>query len=118
MARAERKHLSKPDETRTFEKGKVDLVNIGGGSVGKLVLQPGWKWSLHVKPIAKTKLCEASHFGYQVSGRIHVAMADGTEFDVGPGEVTAIPPEHDAWVVGNEPAVIIDWTGASNYAKR
>jgi len=117
MASAERKDLKLPDEARTFEKGKLELVNIGGGTVGRLTLEPGWRWSQHVKPIAKTEWCEAPHFQYQVSGRIHILMADGTEFEVGPGEVTVLPSGHDAWVVGNEPVVAVDWHGASNYAK-
>ena len=118
MASYERKNLKTPDETRTFEKGKVELVKIGGGVVGRLTLEPGWKWSKHVKPIAKTQWCEAPHFQYQVSGRLHVQMADGSEFEVGPGEVVTLPSGHDAWVVGNEPVVAIDWAGASNYAKK
>jgi quercetin dioxygenase-like cupin family protein len=117
MASAERKDLRSPDETRTFEKGNVDLVNIGGGTVGRLTLQPGWRWSRHVKPIAKTEWCEAPHFQYHASGKLHVQMADGDEFDVGPGEITALPSGHDAWVVGDEPVVLIDFFGASNYAK-
>ena len=117
MAKAERKNWNSPDEVRTFEKGKLELLKMGGGVVGRLTLEPGWKWSQHVKPIAKTQWCEAPHFQYQVSGRIHVQMADGMEFDVGPGEVVALPSGHDAWVVGNEPVVAIDWSGASNYAK-
>ena len=95
----------------------MDLITIGGGQVGRLTLQPGWRWSQHVKPIAKTEWCEAPHFQYQISGRIHVLMADGSEFEVGPGEVAALPSGHDAWVVGNEPVVVVDWSGASNYAK-
>jgi len=118
MAKAERKNLSSPDEVRTFEKGKLDLVKIGGGVVGRLTLEPGWRWSQHVKPTAGTEWCEAPHFQYHVSGRIHVAMSDGTEFEAGAGEITALPQGHDAWVVGNEPVVLIDWAGASNYAKR
>ena len=117
MASAERKDLRSPDETRTFEKGNVDLVNIGGGTVGRLTLQPGWRWSQHVKPIAKTEWCEAPHFQYHASGKLHVQMADGDEFDVGPGEIAALPSGHDAWVVGDEPVVLIDFFGASNYAK-
>ena len=118
MPKAERKSLGKPDETRTFEKGKVELVNIGGGVVGRLTLEPGWKWSKHVKPIAKTDLCEAPHFQVQVSGRLCILMGDGTKVDSLPGDVTALPSGHDAWVVGNEPAVLVDWCGASNYAKK
>jgi hypothetical protein len=117
MSRSERKGFAKPDEVRPFEKGKMEILNIGGGVVGRLTLEPGWKWSTHVKPIAGTKLCEAPHFQYQISGRLHVVMADGTEFEIGPGEVAAVPPGHDAWVVGKDPVVGIDWSGATNYAK-
>jgi len=117
VAAAERKDFNKADETRTFEKGKVDLINIGGGTVGRLTLEPGWQWSKHVKPLANTEWCEAPHFQYHLSGRIGIKMQDGTEFESGPGEVTALPQGHDAWVVGNEPVVLIDWYGASNYAK-
>jgi len=117
MAFAERKDFNASDETRTFEKGKVDLINIGGGVVGRLTLEPGWRWSLHVKPVAKTEWCEAPHFQYHLTGRLGIKMQDGTELEVGPGEVTALPQGHDAWVVGNKPVVLIDWHGASNYAK-
>ncbi len=117
MAKAEQKDLKSPDETLTFEKGKADLVNIGGGTVGRLTLEPGWRWSQHVKPIAKTEWCEHTHFQYHAAGRLHVVMSDGTEFEVGPGEITALPQGHDAWVVGSEPVVLIDFAGASNYAR-
>ena len=118
VAAFERKALRSPDETRTFEKGRLDLVNIGGGTVGRLTLEPGWRWSKHVKPIAGTEWCEAPHFQYQLSGRLHVLMMDGTEFEVGPGEVARVESGHDGWVVGDEPVVLIDWAGTSNYAKR
>jgi len=118
MASYERKDLRSPDEVRTFEKGKLELINIGGGTVGRLTLEPGWRWSKHVKPIAGTDWCEAPHFQYQVSGRLHVLMADGTEFEVGPGEVTSLPSGHDAWVVGDELVVLVDWYGATKYAQR
>jgi hypothetical protein len=117
MANAERKNLAHADETRTFERGKAELVNIGGGTVGRLVLEPGWCWSQDVKPIAGTALCEAPHFQYHVAGRLHIRMADGTEFEAGPGEVTALPSGHDAWVVGDEAVVVVDFQGASNYAR-
>jgi hypothetical protein len=117
MGNAERKSLESADETRPFPKGKVELVNIGGASIGRLTLEPGWRWSEHVKPMAGTEWCEAPHFQYHVSGRLHIAMADGTEFDAVPGDVTALPQGHDAWVVGDEPVVVVDWWGASNYAK-
>ena len=118
MGKAERKGFNAADEVRRFEKGKVELVKIGGGTVGRLTLEPGWRWSTHVKPVAKTEWCEAPHFQYQVAGRLHVKMADGSEFEVGPGEVVALPSGHDAWVVGNEPAVVIDVTGMADYAKK
>jgi hypothetical protein len=113
----QRKDFATPDETRPFELGKVEVVEIGDGTVGRLVLQPGWRWSKHVKPLANTEWCEAPHFQYHVSGVLHIVMADGTEWDGKPGEVALVPPGHDAWVVGNEPVVLLDWHGATNYAK-
>ncbi|HEY8173660.1 MAG TPA: cupin domain-containing protein [Dehalococcoidia bacterium] len=118
MVQPQVKRMQAPDETRGFENGKLDVVNIGGGTVGRGTFEPGWRWSKDVKPIAKTDLCEAPHFMYQLSGRMHVAMSDGSEFESGPGDVSVIPPGHDAWVVGNENVVVIDWGGASEYAKR
>lgn len=117
MAKAEMKNVGSPDETRKFANGKIDLVNVGGGSVGLATFEPGWKWSNDVKPIAGTELCEAPHFLYQMSGKMKVVMKDGREFESGPGDVAVIPPGHDAWVVGSEPVVLIDWGGATNYAK-
>ena len=117
MTQAEQKCFGSPDEVRSFPRGKLELVNIGGGVVGKLTLEPGWKWSEHVKPIAGTPWCEAPHFQYHISGKLHVVMLNGEEFDAVPGDVTALPQGHDAWVVGTEPAVMVDWWGASNYAR-
>ena len=116
-AKTEQKSFEAPDETRSFEHGVVNLVKIGGSEIGRLTLQPGWRWSEHVKPIAGTDLCEAPHFQYHVAGTLHVQMHDGTEFDAVAGDVTALPHGHDAWVVGDEPVVVVDWWGASNYAK-
>ena len=116
-AAAEWKQFGKPDETREFPFGQADILNIGGGAVGRLEFKPGWRWSKHVKPSAGTEWCEAPHFQYHLSGTLRVQMADGTEFDARPGDVTALPSGHDAWVVGNEPVVVVDWFGASNYAK-
>jgi hypothetical protein len=114
---AEQRNFGTPDQTRSFDRGSLDLLNIGGAEIGRLTLQPGWRWSEHVKPIAGTDLCEAPHFQYHVRGTLHVLMADGTEFDAVPGDVTALPQGHDAWVVGDEPVVVVDWWGASDYAK-
>jgi hypothetical protein len=115
--KAEQKSFAAPDETRAFDYGALDLLQIGGGEIGRLTLQPGWRWSDHVKPLAGTDLCEAPHFQYHVAGTLHVVMADGAEFDARPGDVTALPQGHDAWVVGDEPVVVVDWYGASNYAR-
>ena len=115
---ADYKEFSSPTEVRTFPKGKLELVTVAGHSIGRLTLEPGWRWSEHVKPIAGTEWCEAPHFQYVISGTIHVIMADGEEFDLGPGSVSSLPSGHDAYVVGNEPLVGIDWAGAVNYAKK
>jgi hypothetical protein len=117
MTIAEQKSFATPDEVRTFERGKLDLLNIGESEIGRLTLQPGWRWSEHVKPLAGTELCEAPHFQYHLQGTLHIEMANGAEFDAVAGDVTALPHGHDAWVVGNEPVVVVDWWGASNYAK-
>lgn len=114
---AEQKSFAAPDETRTFPHGQLDLLTIGGADIGRLTLQPGWRWSQDVRPIAGTDLCEAPHFQFHVSGTIRIEMADGTGFDARPGDVTALPQGHDAWVVGDEPVVLVDWWGASTYAQ-
>jgi hypothetical protein len=114
---SEHKSFGTPDETRAFPNGQAEILNIGGGSVGRLVFQPGWRWSRDVKPLANTESCEAPHFQYHVAGKLAIRMDDGTELVAGPGDVTALPSGHDAWVVGDEPVVVIDWFGASNYGK-
>ena len=113
----EHRSYTEPDEVREFPRGKAEILKVGGAEIGRLTLQPGWRWSNDVKPLAGTDLCEAPHMQYHVSGRVHVLMADGTEFEAGPGDVTSLPRGHDAWVVGDEPAVAVDWYGASNYAR-
>ncbi len=118
LSKAEIKDFRNSDETRTFPHGKLELLHIGSGVVGRFTVEPGWKWSEHVRPIAKTEWCQAPHFQYVVSGRMHIVMADGKEFEAHAGQVLTLPPGHDAWVVGNEPVVAIDWYGATNFAKR
>ncbi|MHC2991952.1 cupin [Pontibacter sp. HJ8] len=117
MEKAEVKNFASPEEVRDFPKGKLELVQVGGAMVGKATLEPGWKWSESVKPIAKTDSCQAAHFQYQISGVMHVKMDDGTEFDCKAGDVSMLPPGHDAWVVGNEPVVIVDFQGMADYAR-
>ena len=118
-ARLEGKNLNEePDETRKFEKGKMDIANLGNVTIGRFILEPGWKWSTSLKPIVKTNSCQQHHTGYIVSGRMKVRMDDGRELECGPGEAAIIPPGHDAWVMGNEPCVGVDFTGAKTYAQR
>ena len=113
----EAKSFASPDEVRTFERGKVELVSIAGATIGKATLEPGWRWSEHVKPLARTDSCQAPHLQYHASGTLHVVMDDGAERDIIAGEVSAIPSGHDAWVVGDEPVVLIDFQGMVDYAK-
>jgi quercetin dioxygenase-like cupin family protein len=119
MAGMLRKSLDSPEETRQFKdgKGKLELVNLDAGGVGRATFQPGWRWSEHVKPIAGTDSCQSAHLGYYVSGRMKVVMDDGEEAEFGPGDFAIIPPGHDAWIVGDEACVVIDWQGFSDYAK-
>lgn len=115
--KAETKGFGKPDEVRTFPKGKVEIVKIGGATIGRAIFEPGWRWSTSVKPLAKTESCEAPHFQYHVSGTLHVVMDDGSEFDLRPGDVSRLPSGHDAWVVGNEPVIAVDFQGMADYAR-
>lgn len=119
MAQVEVKSFDSPDETRPFEgKGQAEVLNIGGRTVGRSTLEPGWKWSENVKPIAGTDSCQVAHLGYVIAGRMKVHMDDGAEGEVGPGDVFAIPPGHDAEVIGAEPCVLVDFGEFGEYAKR
>jgi hypothetical protein len=111
------KTFGKPDEVREFPRGRVELVTIGGATIGRAIFEPGWRWANSVQPIAKTKSCEAPHFQYHVSGVLRVKMDDGTELDCKAGDVSLLPSGHDAWVVGNEPAVVVDFQGMLDYAR-
>jgi quercetin dioxygenase-like cupin family protein len=119
MASIIRKSFDDPEETRPIKDGmgKVELVNVDAGAVGRTTFLPGWKWSQHVKPVAQTDSCMATHVGYTISGRLKVVMDDGEESEFGPGDFGIIPPGHDAWVIGDEPYVFIDWQGMGDYAK-
>ena len=113
----EHRSFDNPDEVREFPHGRAEILNVGGAEVGRLVFQPGWHWSTDVKPIAGTDSCRAPHFQYHLTGRLAIRMDDGTEFVAGPGDITSLPSGHDAWVLGDEEVVTVDWFGASNYAK-
>ncbi|MEX2552950.1 MAG: cupin domain-containing protein [Actinomycetota bacterium] len=119
MAESAKASFDSPDEVRTFDKGKVEIVNLGSQKVGRSVFQPGWKWSECVKPIVGGDSCQVHHVGYIVSGTIHIVMNDGNEFDGGPGEVYEILPGHDAWVVGDDEFVGLEFQrqAVEEYAK-
>jgi hypothetical protein len=119
MAEIEVKRFESPDEVRPFEgNGQAEVVNLGGHTVGKATFEPGWKWSVNVKPIAGTDSCQVSHLAYCESGRMLVHMDDGTDQEIGPGDVVAIPPGHDAEIVGEEACVMYDFGEFGDYAKR
>jgi hypothetical protein len=112
------KTFDNPDDTRAFAAhGRLEIVKVGGHTVGRGTYEPGWRWSEDVKPLAGTEACEATHVGYILAGRMLVRMNDGTESEAGPGSVVVIEPGHDAWVVGDEACVVIDFgASVSNYA--
>jgi quercetin dioxygenase-like cupin family protein len=120
MAGVEIKNVSSPDETRPFaDKGGAAIVKVAGKTVIYGTFEPGWRWSEHIKPLAGTDDCEATHLLYCVSGRMKVAMSDGSgEGELGPGDIAAIEPGHDAWVVGDEPCVAVDFGGYARYAEQ
>jgi hypothetical protein len=117
MKTAELKSFSNPDEVRTFPKGKLELIKIGGTMIGRATFEPGWRWSDSVQPLAKTKSCEAPHFQYHVSGTLMVVMDDGTQLECKTGDVSLLPMGHNAWVVGNESVIVVDFQGMIDYAK-
>ena len=117
MASIERKALDQPDETRPIDKGTVEIVKLDAGTVMRTTFEPGWRWSECVKPVVGGDSCQVDHFGYCISGQMHVQMNDGEEMDIGAGDALRIPPGHDAWVVGEEPYVGVDFQGGAEYAK-
>ncbi len=113
---AELKNFGKPDEVREFPKGRLELLKIGGATIGRAVFEPGWRWATSVQPIVGTQSCEAPHFQYHVAGTLRIRMDDGTEFDCRPGDVSLLPSGHDAWVIGDETVVVVDFQGMIDYA--
>jgi hypothetical protein len=114
--KAELRNFGVPDEVREFPKGRLELINIGGATIGRAVFDPGWRWATSVQPIAKTSSCEAPHFQYHVAGTLRIRMDDGSEFDCRPGDVSLLPSGHDAWVIGDEAAIVVDFQGMLDYA--
>jgi quercetin dioxygenase-like cupin family protein len=112
------KSFDNPDETRVFEKGKFEIVSIGGLTIGRATYEPGWKWSEHVGPTTGVPLCNVEHVGLVVSGRAVAAMSDGRVIELRPGSLFYIPPvAHDSWVVGDEPYISLHFLGAERYSK-
>jgi hypothetical protein len=114
---AQLRHFTTPDEIRDFARGRLELLHIDGATIGRARFEPGWRWSTSVKPIVNTPSCDAPHFQYHVSGVLKVRMDDGQEFECRPGDLSLLPPGHDAWVIGNEAVVVIDFQGMVDYAK-
>ena len=109
--------VERDGETRQFrDHGRMLLASAGAFTIGRGEFEPGWRWSQDVKPIAKTDSCQGPHLGYYVSGRMHVAMDDGEEMEFGPGDFAIIPPGHDAWIVGDDRCVLLDFGGLKGYA--
>ncbi|MFD3872467.1 cupin domain-containing protein [Streptomyces sp. NPDC058623] len=119
MAGLVRRNFDSADETRPFRDGtgRLDLLMTNGGPVGRAVFEPGWHWTEHVGPLVGTDRCTASHTGYVVSGRMKIVMNDGESTEYGAGDFMEVAPGHDAWVVGDEACVVLDWTGFGDYAK-
>jgi quercetin dioxygenase-like cupin family protein len=109
MATAIRKNFDSPDKVQPIPSGNVEIVNLGQLAVVRSTFNPGWRWSESVKPIAHTDSCQVHHVGYQVAGRLRVKIDGGSEVEYGPGDVYDIPPGHDAWVLGSEPVVMVDF---------
>jgi class 3 adenylate cyclase len=115
--RLQRRRFSEPNDVRVIPRGRIDIVELDDAVIGRMTYEPGWRWSVDVKPIAGTDNCQYHHLGITLSGRLRVGMPDGTELEVGPGDVFEIPPGHDAWVVGDEPWVSVDFEAMRTYGK-
>lgn len=111
------KNFSKPDMIRTCPKARLELLRLGGATVGRTVFEPGWRWATSVQPILNTKSCKTPHLQFHISGVLRVRMDNGSEFDCLPGDVSWLPPGHDAWVVGDEPAVVVELHGMKDCAE-
>jgi len=114
----QRRRFSEPSDVRTIPRGRIDVVELDDTVVGRMTYEPGWRWSVDVKPIAGTETCQYHHLGVTLSGRVRAQMPDGTELEIGPGDVFEIPPGHDAWVVGDEPWVSVDFEAMRTYGKQ
>ncbi len=116
--RLQRRRFSEPSDVRTIPRGRIEVVELDDTVVGRMTYEPGWRWSVDVRPIAGTDTCQYHHLGVTISGTVRAQMADGTELEIGPGDVFEIPPGHDAWVVGDEPWVSVDFEAMRTYGKQ
>jgi class 3 adenylate cyclase len=116
--RLQRRRFSEPSDVRRMPRGQIDVVELDDTVVGRMTYEPGWRWSVDVRPIAGTETCQYHHLGVTLSGRVRAQMPDGTELEIGPGDVFEIPPGHDAWVVGDEPWVSVDFEAMRTYGKQ
>jgi hypothetical protein len=119
MPGVEKRSFDSPDETRTPDKTKIEVVRMGNTSAARMTFEPGWRWSECVKPVAGTDSCQARHVGVAQAGRLHVTHEDGTEQEIEPGYVYVIEPGHDAWVVGDDAFVGYEFESrsAEEYAR-
>jgi hypothetical protein len=117
MASMTRKSFDDPQEIRTVPKGRIEIVKLGDVTAMRTRFEPGWRWSECVKPVVGTESCQVGHLIHMVSGRMAVRMDDGSVAEFGPGDVGHIPPGHDAWTIGDEAAVSVDFQGGAVYAK-
>jgi len=117
VARLQHKAMDRPDEVRPYAGGRTEIFEMADFVIGRMIMEPGWTWQDNVRPIAGTERCTYHHLGYVLSGRLAVRMHDGDEAIIGPDEMYEIPPDHDAWVVGDEAWVAIDFRGARSYAR-
>jgi hypothetical protein len=116
MAGVEINDFAAPDEVRRPDHTTIEVVKLGGGEIGRYTFQPGWRWSEHIRPVVGTDSCQVEHVGYVVSGHLHIEHTDGSTGEAIPGTVYRIAPGHDAWVVGDEPTVVVEFQGAAVFA--
>jgi hypothetical protein len=119
MPAIEHRNMSEPDETRTPDKTTMEVVQLGGATIARLTAQPGWRWSECIQPVVGGESCQAAHLGYVLAGRLHIRADDGTEADIAAGETYRLEPGHDAWVLGDQPFVALEFETktAETYAR-
>ena len=114
----QKKSINVPDEVREVPNGRIEILRLGDAEFSRATFRPGWRWSTDVKPVAGTESCEFPHVMYLLSGRLHIRMDDGSELEAGAGDFVVVPPGHDAWVLGDEACIGVDFGGEdADYAK-